>query len=115
MPVGNANDLKGSTVTHPEAKGAKMKVLVSPDLGWEDHVMRLFELAPGGYTPRHTHAWPHINYIVSGKGTLYLHGEENELTAGGYAFVPAGELHQFKNASDSPFEFICIVPRQGHY
>lgn len=115
MPTGNSRDVLGVTVQHPEAKGATMKVLVGPDFGWDNHVMRLFELAPGGYTPRHAHEWPHINYIVSGKGTLFLNGEENELDAGGYAYVPAGEIHQFQNTGAEPFQFICIVPKEGHY
>jgi len=115
MPVGHSRALQGVPVTHPEAKLATMKALVGPDLGWNDHVMRLFELAPGGYTPRHAHEWPHINYIVSGQATLFLHGKENELTAGSYAYVPAGELHQFQNTGDEPFQLICIVPKEGHF
>ena len=115
MPVGNLRDVAGVMVTHPEARGAVMRVLVGPELGWEDHVMRVFELEPGGHTPRHAHEWPHINYIISGRGTLFLHGQENELAAGGYAYVPAGELHQFQNIGNEPFVFICIVPEKGHY
>lgn len=114
MTIGDYKKVPATEVTHPEAHGATMRVLVGPANGWEDHVMRVFELQPGGYTPRHRHDWPHINFIVSGKGTLLLEGKENAVAAEGYALVPAGEEHQFKNVSDEPFVFVCIVPVKGH-
>jgi quercetin dioxygenase-like cupin family protein len=115
MIIGHYKDVPPSVVTHPEARGATMRVLLGPGSGWDDHVMRVFELEPGGNTPRHRHDWPHINYIISGQGSLYLKGEDHGLSAGGYALVPAGEEHQFKNVSDEPFVFVCIVPVRGHY
>jgi quercetin dioxygenase-like cupin family protein len=77
--------------------------------------MRVFELEPGGFTPRHQHPWPHINYVVQGNGTLYLNGQENPIEAGSYAYVPGNELHQFQNTSNEVLKFICIVPSEGHY
>ena len=41
--------------------------------------MRLFTLKEKGNSPRHTHPWPHINYVVSGRGVLYIDGKENVL------------------------------------
>jgi len=32
------------------------------------------------------------------------------MTAGAYAFVPAGAEHQFRNVGPETFRFICIVP-----
>ena len=49
-----------------------MKALISPAEGWDGYVMRVIELAQGGYSPRHTHEWPHINYILEGHGSLRL-------------------------------------------
>ena len=115
MTIGDYTQVTATEVTHPEAHGATMRVLLGPANGWADHVMRVFELRPGGYTPRHSHDWPHINYIISGKGSLFLDGKDNALSAGGYALVPPGEKHQFKNTSDEPFVFVCIVPVKGHY
>ena len=96
------------------AKDADMKVLVGEGQGWSDHVMRLIELAPGGYSPKHAHPWPHINYMVEGRGVLHIDGEDHEVTSGSYAFVPANSLHQFVNTGQDQFRFICIVPKEGH-
>lgn len=112
--LGQLNTVIGNPITNPLAKDAMIKVLVGPSEGWQDHVMRVIELQKDGYTPKHTHAWPHINLVLEGTGILYLNGVENEVKAGAYAFIPGGELHQFKNAGDSPFKFVCIVPKEGH-
>lgn len=89
------------------------KVLISPADGWDGWVMRLFELRVGGHTPRHVHGWPHINYIVAGRGLLHLDGQDHPVGAGSYAFIPAGAEHQFANDGDAVFSFICIVPAEG--
>lgn len=114
MVINNEKNLEGMPIDNPEVKNVAMKVLVSPQEGWEDHVMRLFDLSDGGHTPRHVHAWPHINYIIEGNGILYLDGKDHPLEAGSYAFVPAGKEHQFINNSGSLLRFICIVPKEGH-
>ncbi len=95
-------------------KNASMKVLVGPEEGWESHVMRIVELEPSGYSPEHSHPWPHINYMLEGEGVLMMDGVDYPVKAGGFAFVPAGMHHQFKNAGNTTFKFICIVPTEGH-
>ena len=112
MVVGHIDNLEQVIIQGPEVKGAQKKVLISPQQ-WEGWCMRLFTIQAGGYTPKHTHPWPHINYIVSGQGTLELDNQEYELKAGSFAYVPGGKLHQFRNNSDQDFCFICIVPEEG--
>lgn len=114
MIVSHKRDVEGKKIENPEVKNALMKVLVSPKEGWKGHVMRVVELEEGGYTPRHTHPWPHINYVIGGKGVLHIDGEDNEIEAGSFAYVPSGKLHQFMNKGKERFEFICIVPEEGH-
>lgn len=113
MIISHLNEIKGTKVEAPEVKNAVKKVLISPDNGWEGYVMRVFELGNGGQTPRHTHEWPHINYITGGKGILHLEGQDYDLEAGSFAYVPGGKLHQFQNKGNEPFSFICIVPEEG--
>jgi hypothetical protein len=70
--IGNIHQLTGKPIANPLAKDAVMKVLVSPEEGWKDHVMRVIEISPGGFTPFHSHPWPHINYVIEGNGLLRL-------------------------------------------
>lgn len=114
MIVSHKDDIKGVKVEGPQVEGAIMKTLVSPKEGWDDYVMRVFELEKDGHTPRHTHPWPHINYIISGKGILHLDGKDIELSSGSFAYIPSDKLHQFINIGNEVFELICIVPKEGH-
>lgn len=113
MIVSHERNVLGTRLDNDQLKNAVKKVLISPTQGWEGYVMREFELGPGGYSPRHTHPWPHINYIIEGEGTLHLDGQDHQLEKGSFAFVPSDKLHQFTNTGNSRFTFICIVPEEG--
>lgn len=112
--IGNVKDLVAKEVKHPLADKASMKVLVSPKEGWESHVMRVVTVEESGYTPKHNHPWPHINYMIEGEGELFIDGVATKVSAGSYAYVPSDALHQFRNVGKGIFKFICIVPEEGH-
>lgn len=114
MIVSHESNAISNVVESPEVKNAAMKVLVGPPEGWTDHVMRIIELGPEGFSPKHTHPWPHINYMIEGDGVLEIEGETHPVKSGSYAYVPADKEHQFRNAGDGMFRFICIVPKEGH-
>lgn len=114
MIVAHEKDVPAMAMQSPEVKAAAMKALISPREGWEGYVMRVIELGQGGYSPKHTHDWPHINYILEGSGSLHINGKDTLVEAGSYAYVPAGSLHQYKNEGSGKFRFICIVPQEGH-
>jgi quercetin dioxygenase-like cupin family protein len=114
MIVGNIFNVEGVKINTPAAKDAVMKVLVSPKEGWEGYVMRELEVGAYGYTPKHSHPWPHINYIIEGEGELLIGEKVNQVKAGGFAYVPSDTIHQFRNVSEKTFKFICIVPEEGH-
>lgn len=113
MTSGHWTDVAAEPMVMEGAHEVTRRVLISPRDGWQGWVMRAFELAPGGYTPRHAHPWPHINVGLDGEGVLEVDGEERPLRAGSYAFVPADALHQFRAAPGSSFAMVCIVPEEG--
>lgn len=113
MIVGKCSELLGTRMDNPQIKNAVKKVLVSPQEGWEGYVMRVFDLGEGGYTPKHSHPWPHINYILKGKGILHLDGKDYAIEEGSYAYVPNDKIHQFTNSGPETLSFICIVPEEG--
>lgn len=114
MIVSHKSKLEGIKIQNPEVKNGEMKVLISPKEGWDGYVMRVFKLSKDGHSPRHTHDWPHINYIIKGKGTVHMDGTDYDIAEGSYAYVPANTLHQFINTGNEDLEFICIVPEEGH-
>lgn len=115
MIVEHLQHMPANPVTHPEARDAAMRVLITPENGWSGHVMRVVELQEGGCSPKHTHPWPHINYILEGVGCLTLDGVEHKLQPGSFCFVPDEAMHQFSNTGNGVFKFICIVPEHGHF
>ncbi len=113
MFVDSVNNIQPVKVEAPGVLNAVKQTLLGPGQGWEGWVMRLFTLAGGGFTPRHSHSWPHINYVVSGEGTLFLEGKEYQVEAGFVSYIPGDAEHQFLNRGDREFSFICIVPEEG--
>ena len=113
MPILRNQDMKQIKLESPELKNVIKRTAISQAEGWDGWAMRIFTLGEGGYTPKHSHNWPHINYITEGEGSLFLDGKENPIKTGDTAYIPAGELHQFQNRGSGNMSFICIVPEEG--
>lgn len=95
------------------AKGVEKRVLIGPKIGAPNFVMRHFTVAPGGFTPNHSHPWEHEVYVLKGKGVLRTADGEKKFETGDYVFVPPDEKHQFANASEDVLEFLCVIPKDG--
>lgn len=94
-----------------EAPGVSVRILIDEERdGAPVYVLRLFEVAPGGHTPDHSHPFEHENFVLSGRGSVMIEGEWHELEAGYVVFVPPGVRHQYKNDGEDTFEFLCGVP-----
>jgi quercetin dioxygenase-like cupin family protein len=74
--------------------------------------MRVFEIAPGGYTPRHDHGWEHEVLVLAGEGVVWSEDGEQRLVEGDTVLVAPGEKHQFRNEGDAVFRFVCLIPNQ---
>lgn len=111
MKIHKISELDEQEVTMEGAKDVTITILAGPRDGSEAIVMRLFRVMPGGYTPFHSHDFEHLVKINKGKGVMVDENEnEHEVDEGFSAFVKPGEMHQFRNKSDSIFEFICVIP-----
>ena len=53
------------------AKGIAARVVIGKSDGANNFCMRVFEIAPGGHTPKHSHAWEHEMFIHAGAGEVY--------------------------------------------
>ena len=95
-------------------EGVEKQVVLGPEDGSEEIVLRYFTVAPGGSTPYHIHDWPHLVKIEAGSGvTVDVDGNETPVHAGNFVYVEDNEKHQFRNTGSEPLAFICIVPRRG--
>jgi len=114
MIISHQDLLEGQKFDSNGAKGVLRKVLICQNEGWNDYVMRLFEVEAGGHSPKHSHPWPHIVYVTGGTGNLYFDGKDHELRSGSFAYVTENKEHQFSNRGSEKLSFICIVPPEGN-
>ena len=110
MHTAQWKEIEGKTVTEPGARGVTIRVLMGDNVGAPTFTMRHFEIAPGGATPYHTHPWEHEVYVLSGKGKARRKGGETEVGPGSFVYVAPDEEHNFVNAGDAPFSFLCVIP-----
>lgn len=114
MKVSHLDKIPKKKLESDTLKNAFMQVCIDEQSGWESHVLRVMTVEKDGYTPKHAHPWPHINYVISGEGTLLITDEEKVINTGSVAYVDSNTLHQFKNTGNEDLVFICIVPKEGH-
>ena len=116
MKINRRDDIIEKAVDMEGAKDVTIKILVGPDDGSNNIIMRYFKVLPGGHTPRHIHIQEHIARIQKGKGiVLDGKGNENEVSSGDSVYVPSNEEHRFRNPYDEPFEFICNIMNPEKY
>ena len=95
-------------------KNVDKQVVIGPDDGSKEIVLRNFALAPGGSTPHHSHDWPHLVRIETGTGiAIDSAGNETPIQEGDFVYVNDNDMHQFRNTGTESFSFICIVPQRG--
>ena len=92
------------------AVATKIRCLIGEESGAPNFSMRHLEIAPGGHTPFHTHAWEHEVFGLSGEGVVVGESGEKPFGPGVWVFVPPGEKHQFHNTGTEPLGMICVVP-----
>ncbi len=96
------------------ARGVEMQMLCGPADGCPTFAMRRFFVASGGCTPKHSHDYEHEVVILGGEGVVFGNGREERIGAGDVLYVPANEVHQFRNEGPETLEFLCLVPAFVH-
>ena len=92
------------------AQGIAARVVLGKADGAANFTMRVFEIAPGGHTPLHTHAWEHEMFIHAGAGEVFGNGRWNPVQAGNVVFIPGEEEHQIRNPHQDLLVVVCLVP-----
>jgi len=102
-----------SQVKEAGAEGVQIRWLINKENdGAENFAMRLFEVEPDGYTPRHSHDWEHEVFILNGEGTAFCGGSETHIKSGFVVFVPPNVEHCFRNTGKKKLRFLCLIPNK---
>jgi quercetin dioxygenase-like cupin family protein len=90
-------------------RGTALQVLVGPQQGETDFVLRRFRMDAGGGMPLHTNLVEHQQYVLRGRARLRIADAWHEVGADDTTFIPAGVPHAYE-VMEGPFEFLCVVP-----
>jgi quercetin dioxygenase-like cupin family protein len=110
MRVVHSSEVEGQSVAEAGASGAAVRWLLAGPEGAPTFAMRLFELARGGFTPLHEHAWEHEVFVLEGRAELFDGTRATAVGPGDAVLVLPGERHQFRNAGEGPARFLCMIP-----
>jgi quercetin dioxygenase-like cupin family protein len=111
MIVRKTEHVESVPVVMDGARDVAVRVIFGPKDSAPTFAMRIFELAPSGHTPFHTHPFEHEAVVLSGRIGMVTPEGARPLDPGDMLLVMPGEQHQFKNLSDTdPASFMCLVP-----
>lgn len=110
MKVNHYRQIESQPVHMDGAEGCQVRWLIGQADGAPNFAMRQFEVAAGGYTPRHTHPYEHEVFVLDGEGVVYEGDTEHRLQSGDVVYVKPDEVHQFRNTGQGPLRFLCLVP-----
>jgi quercetin dioxygenase-like cupin family protein len=91
-------------------KDALIREVITGADGAPNFAMRIFDVAPGGHTPRHSHNYEHEIYVLAGAGEMHTAEGPRTFKAGDAIYVPANAEHQFRTVGDETLRFICLIP-----
>ncbi len=98
-------------ITVKAGTGTRMQVLVGPDQGAPNFVLRRFIMEQGGGMPLHTNDVEHEQYVLRGRATIRIGDALHRVAPGHTLYIPAGAPHSYE-VVEGPFEFLCIVPNR---
>ena len=113
MKVNHYEQVAQQPVEMEGSQGCKVRWLLGERDAAPNFAMRQFEVAPGGYTPRHSHPYEHEVFVLEGQGIVFEGDQPHKLAAGDVVLVKPDEVHQFRNTGTSPLKFLCLVPNSA--
>lgn len=110
MKVAQCERIEAAPVETEGAVGCRIRCLIGEPDGAPSFSMRQFEVAPGGYTPKHSHGHEHEVFVLEGTGVVFEGDREHPLGPGTVVFVPPNQPHQFRNTGAVALRFLCLIP-----
>lgn len=110
MIIKNNADVVEKDVEEDGIVDVKRQILIGPEDGSQNIIMRRFRVLAGGNTPYHNHPHEHVVKIEKGKGVIVdITGNEIPINEGQSLLISGDEKHQFKNPFEDTLEFLCII------
>jgi quercetin dioxygenase-like cupin family protein len=113
MKVIRYREITPTHIDNDKAKAVDGRVIIGKNEGAENFYLRVFEVGPGGYTPKHQHDWEHEIFVHAGHGEVFGDGAWHAVEPGSVVFVPANQEHQIRSAAGETLTFACLIPSKA--
>lgn len=118
MQVNHHTDVELKPVEMEGAANTKVRQLIGQNVSAANFAMRMFEIEPGGHTPRHQHDYEHEIYVLEGEGVVTEGGatggdRQHRLAQGDVVYVHPNDVHQFRNVGSSTMKMLCLIPNSA--
>ena len=100
--------------TNEEVKGVIKNILVGPQDGAPNFIIRFFQVPVGGSTFDHAHPHEHGVVILHGKAHIEIENETFELNQYDSVFISGNDHHQIINVGETTLGFICVIARKDN-
>jgi mannose-6-phosphate isomerase-like protein (cupin superfamily) len=87
---------------------ATWRATLGPHVGCTVLEQNVLELAPGGSAPRGTGEREEVLFVLSGRGTLRLGGDEHALEPESGAYLAPGETYELRSSGDEPLRLVAV-------
>ena len=108
----NWDNVERTVFTNEEVKGVIKNVLVGPQDGAPNFIIRFFQVPVGGSTFNHAHPHEHGIVILHGKAQMEIENETFELNSLDSVFISGNDHHQIQNIGETSLGFICVIPSE---
>jgi quercetin dioxygenase-like cupin family protein len=69
-----------------------------------------FEVAGGGFVEPHSHPTHEFYYVLNGRGTMTIEGEDREIAQGDLVYIPPDAVHTLRPVSEhAPIHCFCFA------
>ena len=113
MKVTHHSDVQAQPVEMEGARDTTVRWLIGEADNAANFAMRMFEIEPGGHTPRHQHDYEHEIYVLEGQGVVVDGDQQRPLQGGDVVYVHPHDIHQFRNNGSQPMKMLCLIPNSA--
>lgn len=106
-------DVQPMVLNNKEVRGVLKHVLVGPEDGAPNFIIRYFQVPVQSQTFHHAHPHEHGMLILHGKAKIKINEDFHELGPLDSIFISGDDVHQVTNISDAPLGFLCVITRQA--
>ena len=113
MKVNHHTEVELRPVEMEGASNTQVRQLLGTNVSAANFAMRMFEIAPGGHTPRHQHDYEHEIYVLEGDGLVMEGEKQHALSSGDVVYVHPNDVHQFRNTGSQTMKMLCLIPNSA--